>query len=175
MTYLRKLDNVLYDFTLKTDPQKIIAIVPDLLTRVSTFTDMQSWLLLTDDYLVSDKETPEIVAYNVYGNMELHWVVLYFNRITDLQSQWPRPDEAVKKFAEEKYGDSNIHNVHHYKTIEGYVADFDWIEENFGAGKAIQITNLDHEISLNESKRLIKILRPQFLTAFIQKIEEKLK
>lgn len=176
MTYLKKLPNVLYDFSLKTEQSnKIIEIVPDLMTRVSTFTDMESMLALTDDYTVTNRETPDVVAYNVYGNMELHWVVLYFNKITDLQSQWPLSDEAVKAYAVEKYGDSNIFNVHHYKSLSGHVADLTWIEAEWGAGQYIQITNYDYEIELNEAKRIIKVLRPQFVTSFVEKIENKLK
>ena len=34
-------------------------------------------------------ETPEMIADKLYGDPNLHWIVMYVNGITDRYHQWP--------------------------------------------------------------------------------------
>ena len=40
-------------------------------------------------HVVSDSETPEIIAEAVYGDPEAHWIILLANNIIDAQYDWP--------------------------------------------------------------------------------------
>ncbi len=40
-------------------------------------------------YEIKDSDTPETIAYKIYGSSERHWIVLNFNNIIDPQYDWP--------------------------------------------------------------------------------------
>ena len=46
---------------------------------------MREWIInngaLFSKYIVSNCDTPEIVAYNIYGDSTYHWILLLFNQI----------------------------------------------------------------------------------------------
>ena len=50
--------------------------VKNLLRRVALRTKVKTNTLLYDTYDVKEGETPESVAFNLYGNAEFHWVVM---------------------------------------------------------------------------------------------------
>ena len=54
-------------------------VVTDLLSRVALHTKAKSVASLYDTYDVRSGETPEMVAFNVYGDPEYHWVILLVN------------------------------------------------------------------------------------------------
>ena len=54
-------------------------------------------------YLVKDDETPETIAYKMYGNAERHWVVLMFNDIIDPQYDWPMGYDNLVQSIDKKY------------------------------------------------------------------------
>jgi len=41
------------------------------------------------NYTIKDGERPEHIAYRVYGQSDLHWVILLFNEIIDPLFEWP--------------------------------------------------------------------------------------
>ena len=57
--------------------------VTNLLRRVSMRAKLKSNTLLYDTYDVKEGETPEMIAHKLYGDPELHWVILLINDITD--------------------------------------------------------------------------------------------
>ena len=54
-------------------------------------------------YLVKDDETPETIAYKMYGNAERHWIVLMFNDIVDPQYDWPLGYDNLIQYIDKKY------------------------------------------------------------------------
>ena len=63
--------------------------VKNLLRRVALNTKVKTNALLYDTYDVKEGETPEIIAHKLYGDSELHWIVLLVNDVTDRYHQWP--------------------------------------------------------------------------------------
>ena len=41
-------------------------------------------------YSVKDGETPEIISYNVYGDVNYHWVIMLANNVLNLYTDWPK-------------------------------------------------------------------------------------
>ena len=64
-------------------------IVTNLLKRVAMKSKVKANTLIFDTYDVKEGETPEMIANKLYGDPELHWVILYVNNITDRYHQWP--------------------------------------------------------------------------------------
>ena len=58
-------------------------VVTNLLRRVALRQKVSADVLVFDYYDVKDGETPEIIAHKLYGDSELHWVILLINNITD--------------------------------------------------------------------------------------------
>jgi hypothetical protein len=70
-------------------------------------------------YKILGDERPDNIAYKVYGDENLSWVVLLSNNILNVQSEWPLPQESYHNYLMEKYGsEENLYAVHHYETNE---------------------------------------------------------
>ena len=54
-------------------------------------------------YEVKDTDTPESIAFKIYGDSEKHWIVLLFNNIIDPQFDWPLPYRQFIKYVDNKY------------------------------------------------------------------------
>jgi hypothetical protein len=80
--------------------------------------------------------------------------------------------------AVEKYGESNLDSQ---KTINGmplYVDRNDVAVDltgGFADGYLRQITNFDYEVSLNDKKRIIKIIHPSYVPQIITEFEQRMK
>ena len=88
-------------------------IVTNLLKRVAMKSKVKANTLIFDTYDVKEGETPEMIANKLYGDPELHWVILYVNNITDRYHQWPMSYGQFNSFLNEKY--SNPDGIHHYE------------------------------------------------------------
>ena len=64
-------------------------IVTNLLKRVAVRSKVNTNSALFDTYDVKEGESPEIIADKLYGDAELHWIILLVNDITDRYHQWP--------------------------------------------------------------------------------------
>ena len=79
MAYFSRFPLMAYDVK-GTENYKL---VPDILRRVKLRSGIRSGSFLFDSYDVSDGERPEDIAFKLYGDPELHWVILMTNNITD--------------------------------------------------------------------------------------------
>ena len=166
MSFFKNFDNLLYDFTVASDKKEVIEIVQDLTTSVSTYIDPVEMQSLATNYTVIGDETPEMVAYKLYGDTLLHWTIFYINAISDLYSQWPLSQMDLKKYCTEVYG-IDINAVKHYEKLpERIVMDLDFITEKYGAEFAVPVTNYEYEIERNEMKRFIRVIAPEHVGNF---------
>ena len=153
--------------------------VKNLLRRVALRTKVKTNTLLYDTYDVKEGETPESVAFNLYGNAEFHWVVMLVNDITDRYHQWPMRYSQFLQYVNDKYDDVNA--VHHYEIaqtsgdtttkIEVYSNSALFSGDTDFYGTATAVTNLEYEESLQDQRRKIKLLDPQYLPQFISEFE----
>ena len=84
--YFSNFPSIVYDATGNFD----FKVVTNLLRRVALRQKVSADVLVFDYYDVKDGETPEIIAHKLYGDSELHWVILLINNITDRYHQWPQ-------------------------------------------------------------------------------------
>lgn len=147
------------------DDRRSIQTVRNIFLRVAIDTEIKDNLSLYDDYDVLDGETPEIVADRFYGNPQLHWIILHMNDMLDPRYDWPLSTNNLNKYCTSKY--TNPQATHHYENSDGY-----WV--NSTAVGAISISNFQYEEDLNEKKRRIKILKPQYLETVLREFTTKL-
>jgi len=153
-------------------------LVTDILRRVKIRESIKENTSLFDLYDVRSGETPEQVAFKVYGDTEYHWVILIMNNITDRYYDWPLSDYAFEEYVKNKY--SNPGGVHHYektqssgRTTSNGPEDYSHkIEVNSDATGAEAVTNYEYERRLQEQKRQIKLLDPAYLPAFEEEFKK---
>lgn len=116
------------------------------------------------EYDVMDKETPEIVSYKMYNTSMLHWLILHMNDIVDPRFEWPLSNYELIQYVEGKY--DNPEGIHHYLK-DGYIV-------NSTTSGAYPVSNFEHESNINESKRRIKVLKPEFVEGVVKLVKESL-
>ena len=152
--------------------------VTNLLRRVGLRAKIKSNSLLFDTYNVKEGETPEIIASKLYGNPELHWVILLLNDITDRYHQWPMTTPQFLDFINDKYDDPDgiPHNEKPQDSGDTKIKIevFNEVDEDAYTGLT-PITNREYEENEQDKKRQIKLLDDRYLGAFMTEFKELMK
>ena len=154
-------------------------LLPNILKRVKLRTGLASGSFLFDNYDVVTGENPEDVAFKLYGDPELHWVILMTNNITDRYYQWPLTQPQFQEHLADKYGVGSEDAVHHYEntqasgpTSSNGPSDFSHkVEVNSDDGDPDIITNRIYEERKQDEYRSIRLLDPQFLDTFVEEFD----
>ena len=172
--------------------------VKNLFKRTKISEQVFSDLTFFTKYQVITDERPDNVAFKVYGDSNLDWMVLLANNIINVQQEWPLEHQSYYTYLISKYGsDAALQNVHHYETREiknsvgkvivpeGLEVPSDFSITYFDTGLGVQqtvtteivteITNQVYEDGLNDSKRNIDIIKPRFVGLIIEEIEKAMK
>jgi len=146
--------------------------VKNLLRRVGLRQKVKVNTMFFDTYDVKNGETPESIAFKLYDNAELHWVVMLVNNITDRFHDWPMTEAQFLNFINDKY--SNPDAVHHYE-IEQESGDtsikINISTDNTDYPTATLITNYEHEQEVQDNKRKIRLLDPSFVDDFVDEFK----
>ena len=146
-------------------------------------------------YQIKGNDRPDNVAFEVYDDSSLDWLVLLCNNIVNIQTEWPLPQQQFDEYMLEKYGnyDTLYSGVHHYETREVKnsqgvlivaaglqvpstysVSYYDYfIDQQIDSGNiAVPITNYEYEEKLENDKRNIYILKSQYLNIVLNDMNE---
>ena len=149
--------------------------VTNLLRRVGMRAKLKSNTLLYDTYNVKEGETPEIIAHKLYGDAQLHWIILLINDITDRYHQWPMSGGQFLDYLNDKY--SNPDAIHHYETTQTSgdtkvkIEVINDVDEDAYTGLT-PITNREYEEQEQDKKRQIRLLDPSFVEQFIDEYKK---
>ena len=148
---------------------------PDILNDATVFTD----------YKIKGDDRPDNVAFELYEDSSLDWLVLLCNNIINIQTEWPLLQNDLDRFLLDKYGTyEKLNEVRHYETKEikdsnGVVmvpqglqvaSDYSityW--DDTIRGYAVEtdvpnpITNYQYEMDIENRKRNIKVLKGIYL------------
>jgi hypothetical protein len=148
-----------------------------------------------EKYKIVGDDRPDNVAFEVYDDSSLDWVILLSNNILNIQSEWPLPQTDFDRFVLDKYGDYNTlyNGIHHYETIEikntqgvtivpaglqvdssysvSYYDFFTDLQVTTG-NLATPITNYEYEEKIDNDKRNIFILKSRYLNIVFDDMEE---
>ena len=142
--------------------------VTNLLRRIAIRSKVKTNTLFFDTYDVKEGETPEIIADKLYGDPQLHWVIMIVNNIVDRYHGWPMFGNQFLDYVNEKY--SNPSATHHYEIAQS--SGDTSVKINIGTDNtdyptATAITNFEHEQEQQDKKRKIKLLDPSFVPSFV--------
>ena len=148
-------------------------------------------------YSIQGDDRPDNVAFSLYQDSGLDWVVLLANNIINIQDEWPLTQESFENYLLNKYGnEQSIHGIHHYEskevknsigsvilkeglhvpqyfTLKFLDANLGTYTEVGGAGDLItsEVTNYDYEVDLQDKKRQIYVLKQGYLNLIITDME----
>ena len=146
--------------------------VKNLLRRVGIRAKVKANTLLFDTYDVRNGETPESIAFKLYGDAELHWVIMLVNNITDRYHDWPMTEAQFIQFVKDKY--ANIDDTHHYEitqTSGDTSIKIDVGTDNTDYPSATLITNYEYEQEQQDAKRKIRLLDPSYIADFVEEFK----
>ena len=149
--------------------------VTNLLRRVGIRAKLKSNTLLYDTYDVKEGETPEMIAHKLYGDAELHWVILLVNEITDRYHQWPMTGGQFLEYLNDKY--ANPDGIHHYETTQTSgdtkvkIEVFNEVDDDAYTGLT-PITNREYEESEQDKRRQIRLLDARFVEQFVEEYQK---
>ena len=169
-----------YDYQVVKNIFKRAIVRNDIFDEVTAFTK----------YSVQGDERPDQIAFDFYGDSSFDWVVLTTNNIIHVRDEWPMGNNDFLTYVNSKYTTQELSNIHHYETKiirdsrgrliqpkgltvpAGHSVTF--LDNGVLTTKSslTSFTFFEHETNLNDEKRNINILRPEYLTIFLENFEE---
>jgi Base plate wedge protein 53 len=166
-------------------------VVVDIFRRIVLSKEYRDNSVYFEEYEVLHGETPEQISYRFYGTQDLHWLILMVNDIIDPRFEWPVSEENLYKSVSDKYGgDKNVFTINSARNKAGQQVETYFIlteestyknpsrllfESNdtnsintpiaFNISPEISdyVSNFEVEETKNESYRLIKVLKQQYV------------
>lgn len=112
--YFSNFPKIYYDFIQDTTSDKL-QILTDITSNVRFRKEVLDNITLYDEYDMQEGETPEIVAEKIYGNPELHWILMLFNEKYDYLKDYPLTNAELYEHCVATYGEDHLEDVHHYE------------------------------------------------------------
>ena len=145
-------------------------------------------------YQIVGDDRPDNIAFEVYNDSSLDWLVLICNNIINIQTEWPMTQQAFDDYVLDKYGSYDaLNNIHHYETIElknsqgvvmvpaglqvpsNYTISFYdyFVDRQVNSGNiTVPVTNYEYEEKLENNKRNIFLLKPRYLNVVLDDMDD---
>ena len=193
--YFRKVPD--FEYVSRLPDAKIgdYITVKNLFKRGALEPDILENLAFHTKYEIRGDDRPDNVAFDVYGNSNLDWLVLLCNNIINIPNEWPMLQNDFDEFLLEKYGSyAKINDTHHYETQEiknsrdviivpkGLECESNYSITYFDAytGREVtvlsancttEVTNFTYEERIENKKRDIYILKPRYISVILDDME----
>ena len=172
--------NSVYDYQIVKNIFKRVVMRDDIFNDITTFTK----------YSVEGDDRPDQVANLFYNDSSLDWVILTTNNIIHIRDEWPMGNQDFLTYLNSKYTAEELSNIHHYETkvikdTNGSLIQEEGLRvpENHSItfldngtlrteSQLTSFTFLQHETDLNDKKRNINVLKPEFLGIFLENVAE---
>ena len=197
-SYFRQVPN--FEYVSRTADTKNISEyspVKNLFKRGKLKEDIFNNLTLFTQYQIIGDDRPDNVAFKIYGDSTLDWLVLLSNNIMNIQTEWPLDHQSFHTFLLNKYGsEEEILAVHHYESTEvkntaratiipkgikvpkDYSIEFydDRLERYTTVSNiTTEVTNQDYELKIENNKRNIYLLKPAYINLILNDMSESMK
>jgi len=193
--YFRRVPN--FEYVNRLPDAKIgdYNIVKNFFKRGKLREDIFQDLSFFTKYQVEGDDRPDNVAFKVYGDSNLDWLILIANNVVNIQTEWPLPQNDFDRFVLDKYGDYETlySGIHHYETTEvtnsqgvvivpaglqvqsDYtVTYYDYFIDSLVTVRdaVIPVTNYEYEENIENNKRNIFVLKPAYISVALDDLEE---
>lgn len=189
-SYFRQVPN--FDYVSRLPDAKIsdYAPVKNLFKKGKLRDDIFQNLAFFTKYKINGDDRPDNVAFEVYQDSTLDWLVLLCNNIVNIQTEWPMTQVAFDEYVLSKYGsyDALYGGIHHYETSEvtnsqGVVivpaglevpSSYSVSFYDYFAGSqvdsgniSVPVTNYEYEEKKENDKRNIFVLKNRYLNVVL--------
>ena len=161
MAYFNYFPEIAYDVRGKKDNLRI-DFVTNILVRARKKLEITNASLF-EQYFIRDGDRADSLAYQIYNDSTLHWIILYANYMTNPYYDWPMTYYDLQKYITKKYDNPN--GVHHYEDANKYEVDSN-------APGATLVTNSVYEETLNDAKRTIDIIKPEYIQQIVKEFKQ---
>ena len=168
------------DFVNSTNLFKRGKIREEIIGSVSAF----------ERFSINGDDRPDNVAFKVYGDSTLDWVILISNNILNVRDEWPMNQYEFQRYIDNKYSTTLLTQIHHYESKEvrnskglllqqsGIWVDadhsFSWSEngKKYTQTGTTSVSNLQFEEDRNNKKRSINVIRSRYLEVIKEDMRE---
>jgi hypothetical protein len=194
-SYFRQVPN--FDYVSRLPNANIGDYIPvkNIFKKGKLREDIFQDLAFFEKYKIQGNDRPDNVAFEVYGDSTLDWLVLLCNNVVNIQTEWPLTQDSFDRYVLNKYVDYNTlyNGAHHYETTEiansqgvvivpgglevpdGYSTSYyDYFADSqVDTGNiAIPVTNYEYEEKLENNKRNIYILKSRYLNVVLDDMND---
>ena len=186
--YFKKLPNFEYVSRLPNAKIGDYVTVKNLFKKGALEEDILNNLAFHTKYKIEGDDRPDNVAFEVYGNSNLDWLVLTCNNIVNVQSEWPLLQNDFDRYLLDKYGTyEKLNEIHHYKTQEiknskdvvivpeglQCASDYTVTYYDYYTDREVivlskdcttSVTNYEYESEIEDEKRNIFLLKPRYIS-----------
>jgi len=189
--YFNKVPNLDYVSRLPDANISDYIAVKNLFKKTKIREDLFQDLAAFTKWKIEGDDRPDNVAFKVYGDSTLDWLVLSSNNILNIQTEWPLTQFNFDQFLLDKYGTyDKINDTHHHETTEikdsaGVVllkaglrvpSNFSFVYSDnnttFTTNPVKEVTNLQYEDDIQDQRRNIWILKPRYLNVALDDLEK---
>ncbi len=184
--YFSSIQNVQYDIN-GTEPNNY-RTVTNIMKRASFKTSIIEDISDYYPYSILEGERPDIVSFKKYGTVAYTYLILLVNDIVDPIFDWPLHSRQFESYIIEKYGSistAQTTNKYYYQVVRPEVARTGTSEripevkiivdsttyDTLDSSVKSEQTIYDWEVEINDEKRVINLINPDF----IQDIEYEIK
>ena len=170
--------------------------VKNLFKRVFLREDIFQNLTFFNKYSIVGDDRPDNVAFQLYEDSTLDWIILMANNIINIPNEWPLPQADFDRYLVDKYDNdyNKIYNgIHHYETVEikdsngvtivpkglEVSSDYNITYYDFFIGGLTEennivrpITNYEYEENLENKKREIFLLKPEYISVVLDDMKD---
>ena len=194
MAYFDLFPNVeLPSYSEKRSSSYDTIIVKNLFKRGKIREDFFQNVTAFNKFMVEGDDRPDNVAYQLYEDDQLDWVVLLSNNIINVRDEWPMSQYDFQRYIDNKYDPVQLGQIHHYETKEIILPDgvlalqaglevdadftfsYSYESTDYNINDVISISNLEYEIKKNDDKRSIYVIRPEYVNIIISDMREIMK
>ena len=186
-------DLLLPSFAQGRNSSNDVVRVKNLFKRAKIRTDFINSASAFDEFTIVGDARPDNIADKMYNSPFLDWVVLISNNIINVRDEWPMTQSDFQNYLSDKYGTVLLQEIHHYETLR--VNDPNGsillekgleVDENFtlnysydgdyktlsGSNIIKSVSNYEYEVSKNDEKRNIFLLKSNYVSAVVSDMRE---
>lgn len=193
-SYFRQVPN--FDYVSRLPNANIGDYIPvkNIFKKGNLREDIFQDLAFFEKYKITGNKRPDNVAFEVYGDSTLDWLVLLCNNVVNIQTEWPLTQDGFDRYMLNKYGDYETlySGIHHYETtqvtnsqgvimvpgglevpVDYSINYYDYFIDTPVKAKniTIPVTNYEYEDKLENDKRNIFVLKPFYLNIVLNDME----
>ena len=116
MSYFSYFPNVYVGEGVTDDESVKYRLVKNIFRKVRARDDLNEYATLFEAYEVKDGDTPSSLAFDLFDDQFLDWVIVLINDMVDIYSEWPKSLTDLEAYTKEVYEDPDA--IHHWETNE---------------------------------------------------------